>query len=130
MFLCEAVALVAGVWQILLPELGISAAIDLPVDILGLQHKYAISGDNDMVDLRGVIPVTNQKVIVNPVVSAVQILQEGGDSFLAIITNRLCPAAILGSKQRCPESFFLLYSRFFLRNCSRLMLSMIDLTIR
>ena len=33
MLLGKAVALVAGVWQILLPELSIAATIDLPVDI-------------------------------------------------------------------------------------------------
>lgn len=34
MLLCKAVTLVAGVRQILLPELGITATIDLSVDIL------------------------------------------------------------------------------------------------
>lgn len=76
MLLGKAVALVAGVWQILLPELSITAAINLPVDILGLQHKNAVARDNNMVNLCGVIAVANQKVIVNPVVFAVQILQE------------------------------------------------------
>ena len=76
MLLCKAVALVSGIRQILLPELGITAAIDLSVNILGLQHKYAVAGDNNMVDLCGVIPVTNQEVIVNPVVFTVQVLQE------------------------------------------------------
>ncbi len=34
MLLGKAVALVAGVWQILLPELSITAAINLPVDMV------------------------------------------------------------------------------------------------
>lgn len=99
MFLSEAIALVTGVWQILLPELSITAAIDLPMDILGLQYKYAIPRDDNMINLRGVISVTNQKVILNSVVFAVQILQERGYPLLAVIANGLCPATILWRKQ-------------------------------
>ena len=80
------------------------------MNILGLQNKYAVAGDYNMVDLCSVISVTNQKVIVNPVVLAIQVLQERRNSFLAIIANGLCPAAIFGRKQRCPESFLLLNS--------------------
>ena len=41
MLLGKAVALVSSVRQILFPELSITAAINLPVDILGLQNKNA-----------------------------------------------------------------------------------------
>ena len=43
MLLGETVALVAGIRQILLPELCITAAIDFAVDILGLQYKHAVA---------------------------------------------------------------------------------------
>ena len=41
MLLGKAVALVSSVRQMLFPELSITAAINLPVDILGLQNKNA-----------------------------------------------------------------------------------------
>ena len=108
MFLCKTVTLVSGIRQILLPEFGITATIDLSMNTLGLQNKYAVAGDYNMVDLCSVISVTNQKIIVNPVVLAVQVLQERRNSLLAIIANCLCTTAIFGCKQRCPESFILL----------------------
>ena len=71
MLLCEAIALVASVRQILFPELGIAAGIYLAVNILGLQHKYSITGDDDMVHLCRVVSITNQEVVVNPVFFAI-----------------------------------------------------------
>lgn len=76
MFQGKTVSLVTSIRQILLPELCISATIYLPVDIFGLYHENTVAGDNNMVNLCGVITVANQKVIVNPVIIAVQIRQE------------------------------------------------------
>ena len=74
MLLGKSVALIAGVRQILLPELSITAAINLPVDIFCLQHKDAVAGDNNIINRCSVIAVANQKIIVNPIVIAVQLL--------------------------------------------------------
>ena len=109
MFLGKAEALVSGVRQLLFPELSITAAIYLPVNIFGLQHKNTVARDNNMVNLCGVIAVANQKVIVNPVVIAVQILQEWRHPLFAVIADGFCPTAIFVRKQRGPESLFLLY---------------------
>ena len=73
MFFGEAEALVSDIRQILLPELSVSASIDLPMNILGFQYKYTIAGNYNMVDLRRVFSVKYKKVIVNPVFLAVQI---------------------------------------------------------
>ncbi len=76
MFLGKAEAFIAYVRQVLFPEFGITASIHSPVNILRLQHKHAITRNDDMIYLRGVLPIPNEKIIENTVVLTVQILQE------------------------------------------------------
>ena len=55
-----AVTFIAPVRQVLLPELGIPAAIYLPVYILCLYDKDSVAREDDMVDLCCVVSVLQQ----------------------------------------------------------------------
>lgn len=76
MFLSRAAAFVAYARQVLFPKFGMAVSIHFSMNIFSFQHKYTISGNNDMVYLGGVFSVPYQNIIVNTVVFAIQILQE------------------------------------------------------
>ena len=56
-------------------DVTINTAIHLPVNIFSLQDKYPVARDNDVIDLCGIISISNQKVVVYPIIFAREILQ-------------------------------------------------------
>lgn len=73
MFLSKSILSIAGVWQILLPELGIATAIYFAMNVLCLQYEHSAAANDDVVYLASVLAVTDEKVIENVILFIRQI---------------------------------------------------------
>ena len=95
MFLGEAMAFISPVRQVLFPKLRLLITVNFPMNVFRFDYKNSISGNDDMIDLRSIVPVANQQIIKDPIIFLWQILHKRRDSPLTIFTYSFCSTIML-----------------------------------
>ena len=108
MLLRVAIIPVSIIRKVLRPILRFTGSVDLPVDIFHLNHEHSVTGNDDMIHLGGIVPVTEKDIVINAVDLTWQVFKVGGHPSLTGISQGLRVSFSLLTESTRPKAVILL----------------------